>query len=201
MSSCASINIYMLIVYRLVAATQNPSSLLADLASMLLSNLTAFPIAARALLDLRIPLIPLHSPSSAASSTPTNPKTIPQLTPPSYYAPQSRCMTSSPPLSYPIAEPLDVSAVLALVDVFSRAARTTGLNISTGDTDEKDASASTEPNEWKGELHFLASVFANISVVRFSAPGSPRLVVSGGLIYRESYRQRGRSSSNLHPQT
>ncbi|KAG6900626.1 hypothetical protein C0993_007300 [Termitomyces sp. T159_Od127] len=66
------------------------------------------------------------------------------------YATQSRCGTSPPPDPYPSGEEKDVLALPLLLDAFAAV------------TTDSDPSK----RKRKGDLHFLASVFANISVVR-----------------------------------
>jgi len=62
-----------------------------------------------------------------------------------YYPPQSRSVTAPPPSPYPSASSRTVSALPLLVDAF--------------------ATAEAEGRKRKGQLHFLASVFANLSTV------------------------------------
>jgi hypothetical protein len=113
---------------------QNPQSILADLASMLLSNLTASSVACSAVLSLKISIIP--------KSTQVN----------GFYATQSRCGTSIAPDPYPSGMSQEVPALPLLLDAFSQGAEINEFG---------DRSKRTR----KGELHFLASVFANLSVV------------------------------------
>ena len=110
---------------------QDPEAVLADLASMLLSNLTASSVACSALLSLKIPLI---------SDTVE------------LYPPQSRCGTCAAPVPYPSGDSRDVLALPLLVDAFVQGAQV-------------DPSADPTTRKRKGELHFLSSVFANLSVV------------------------------------
>ncbi|KAJ7147621.1 hypothetical protein C8R43DRAFT_526799 [Mycena crocata] len=107
----------------------NPQSVLADLASMLLSNLTASSAACATMLTLNIDIIP----------EPTFPN--------SFYPTQSRCATSVAPVPYPTGESRTVSALPMLVDAFVQGAET-------GDTETRIR---------KGNMHFLASVFANLT--------------------------------------
>lgn len=111
--------------------TQNPDALLADLASMLLSNLTASSTACSALLTLKIPAI-----LDPTSPTPIHP------------AP-SRCGTCADPVPYPSGEESEQLALPLLIDAFVEGA----------------AGADPAVRKRKGELHFLSSVFANMSVV------------------------------------
>ncbi|KAJ7860381.1 hypothetical protein B0H14DRAFT_2744542 [Mycena olivaceomarginata] len=110
----------------------NPQAILADLASMLLSNLTASSAACATVLSLNVDII--------SESTFPN----------AFYPPQSRCATSVAPAPYPAGTARTVLALPLLVDAFVQGA----------DTDES-GDASTRIR--KGNLHFLASVFANLS--------------------------------------
>lgn len=114
---------------------QNPDAILADLASMLLSNLTSSSSACAALLSLQIQVVPLISTTS----------------PISYHPVQSRSGTCSVPVPYPSIDPQQVHALPLLVEAFVQG-----------------ASLDPNPNSErirKGDLHFLSSVFANISAV------------------------------------
>ncbi|KAG6910074.1 hypothetical protein DXG01_013527 [Tephrocybe rancida] len=104
----------------------HPKSILADLASMLLSNLTSSSAACSVMLTLNVSII------SGIE----------------FYAPQSRCATSAPPDPYPEGEAKNVLALPLLLDAFS--------------TVQVDPDRSKRTR--KGDLHFLASVFANLSV-------------------------------------
>lgn len=64
----------------------------------------------------------------------------------------SRCGTCPAPVPYPSAEPKEVPALPLLIDAFVRAAP--GVEI-----------ADRAKRAYRGELHFLASVFANMSTV------------------------------------
>ena len=139
---------------------QNPPSVLADLASMLLSNVTGFPMAVNNLLSLEIPLLPLPS-----SSTP-------------YYPPSSRCGTSPYPEPYPGGTPTQVRALRVLVDAFVNAAE-----VPSSTDDEEGTRKSDTVRNRKGELHFLANVFANITVVRVSSNADAQYDVEGSLAY------------------
>ncbi|KAK7031687.1 hypothetical protein R3P38DRAFT_2925142 [Favolaschia claudopus] len=110
----------------------NPQSILADLASMLLSNLTASSAASSTLLSLNIEIIPEPGFPNA------------------FYPSQSRCATAVAPTPYPAAETQSVPALPLLVDAFVQGAET---------DDQGDLSKRVR----KGDLHFLASVFANLS--------------------------------------
>ncbi|KAJ7483298.1 hypothetical protein FB451DRAFT_1234021 [Mycena latifolia] len=110
----------------------NPQSVLADLASMLLSNLTASSAACATVLSLNIDIIP----------EPTFPN--------SFYPPQSRCATCVAPVPYPAADARAVPALPLLVDAFVQGAET-------------DESGDSSTRLRKGNVHFLASVFANLT--------------------------------------
>ncbi|KAJ7780177.1 hypothetical protein DFH07DRAFT_465940 [Mycena maculata] len=110
----------------------NPQSVLADLASMLLSNLTASSAACATVLSLNIDII--------LEPTFLN----------AFYPSQSRCATCVAPVPYPAGEPRAVPALPLLVDAFVQGAEI-----------EESGDASTRIR--KGNLHFLASVFANLT--------------------------------------
>ncbi|TCD71800.1 hypothetical protein EIP91_003143 [Steccherinum ochraceum] len=114
----------------LVSYILNPQSTLADLASMLLSNMTASATVCAALLSLNISVIPDEKSSS-------------------YYAVDSRSGTCMPPHPYPSGEPKPVLALPLLIEAFSK-------------TTVPEGSEKAQPVR-KGDLHFLSSVFANIS--------------------------------------
>ncbi|KAI5121883.1 hypothetical protein M0805_001089 [Coniferiporia weirii] len=115
----------------LVSYILYPPSVLADLASMLLSNITSHASTCAALISLKIPV--LRSPSA---------------TPP-YYPPQSRSGTNMPPSPYPPGDTFEVHVLPLLVQAFVQGAK---------------IDATSEQRNRKGDLHFLASVFANISM-------------------------------------
>src|SRR5258706_3048909 len=71
-----------------------------------------------------------------------------------YYTPQSRSVTAPPPAPYPSASTKSIPALPLLVDAF--------------------ATATTEGSKRKGQLHFLGSVFANLSIVSLRS-GTPLL--------------------------
>jgi hypothetical protein len=76
---------------------------------------------------------------------------IPEPTfPNSFYPSQSRCATAVAPMPYPVGETRPVLALPLLVDAFVQGAET---------DDSGDASTRIR----KGHLHFLASVFANLT--------------------------------------
>ncbi|KAG6888749.1 hypothetical protein C0995_006220 [Termitomyces sp. Mi166 len=128
----------------LVSYIIHPSSILADLASMLLSNLTSSSAACSALISLHVSIIPGNE----------------------FYATQSRCGTSAPPDPYPTGEAKDALALPLLFDAFATVAT------------DSDPSK----RKRKGDLHFLASVFANISVpkmlTRNKAPAGRNFLLS-----------------------
>ncbi|EIW59819.1 DUF383-domain-containing protein [Trametes versicolor FP-101664 SS1] len=118
----------------LVSYILNPQAVLADLASMLLSNLSATASVCVALLSLKVSLLP--DPNSPIKWFPVD----------------SRCGTCPAPVPYPSAEPKEVPALPLLIDAFVRAAP--GVEI-----------ADRAKRAYRGELHFLASVFANMSTI------------------------------------
>ena len=67
-----------------------------------------------------------------------------------FYPTQSRCGTCAAPVPYPSGEPREVLALPLLLDAFVQGAQIT-----------EDISKRTR----KADLHFLASVFANITTV------------------------------------
>ncbi|KAF7983741.1 hypothetical protein HWV62_19709 [Athelia sp. TMB] len=111
----------------------NPDSILADLASMLLSNLTASSTACSSLLTLKIPVI-----LDPKSSNPMFPV-------------QSRCGTCAAPVPYPSGEEKEVLALPLLIDAFVEGATV-------------DPTSDPSTRKRKGEVHFLSSVFANLTV-------------------------------------
>jgi len=113
---------------------QHPPSILADLAAMLLSNLSAQQSVCTQLISLKVPVV------LSASLTYH------------YYPTQSRSATSTPPTLNSESMQKDLDALPLLVDAFASSAKVT-----VGDT--------ATPSTRKGELHFLSSVFANLSVV------------------------------------
>lgn len=117
----------------LVAYILNPSSILADLASMILSNITSTTSTANALLSLKVSILPDPKVSTG------------------YYPTQSRSGTSLVPVPYPSGDPEEVLALPLLVDAFVQ-----------GATVDEEQDPDKRPR--KASLHFLASVFANISI-------------------------------------
>ncbi|CAL1715188.1 unnamed protein product [Somion occarium] len=116
----------------LVSYILNAQSTLADLASMLLSNITSSPAACSAILSFNVSILP-------------DPKS-----PTSYYPVDSRAGTCPAPVPYPSEEPKSIPALPLLLDAFLQAARVE-------DTEDKSK------HKRKAELHFLSSVFANVS--------------------------------------
>lgn len=116
-----------------VNVTKNPHSILADLAAMLLSNLTASATPSSILLSLRITVIQ----DSRLSNN--------------YYPVDSRCGSSPAPVPYPPGECEEIQALPLLIDAFVEGAQLT-----------QDLSKRTR----KAELHFLANIFANMTMVR-----------------------------------
>ncbi|KAF7309421.1 hypothetical protein MIND_00312900 [Mycena indigotica] len=119
-------------LYFVVSYIINPQSVLADLASMLLSNLTATPFACREITSLEIDIIP--------------DATLPN----GFFAAESRCATAPAPEPYPTGQSRSALALPLLVQAFVQGAQI------------EDADA-TSSRIRKGNLHFLASVFANIT--------------------------------------
>ena len=123
-------------------ALQNPQAILADLASMLLSNLSAATSVCTALLSLKVPILP------------------DDRSPMKWFPVDSRCGTCPAPVPYPSGEPKEVLALPLLIDAFVKAAP---------GVENQDLTKRTH----KGELHFLSSVFANLSTVGPSPNVSP----------------------------
>ncbi|KZT70781.1 DUF383-domain-containing protein [Daedalea quercina L-15889] len=116
----------------LVSYILNHQATLADLASMLLSNLTTSTAVCSELLNSTVSILP-------------DPKS-----PTLYFPVQSQCGTCPAPVPYPAGEPRSVNALPLLLDAFVQGA----------------AAEETEDREKrirKGTLHFLSSVFANLS--------------------------------------
>ncbi|EIM86519.1 DUF383-domain-containing protein [Stereum hirsutum FP-91666 SS1] len=118
----------------LVSYIINPQATLADLAAMLLSNLTTAisSSTAAALLSMKVKVIPYEA--LLGGLYPTN----------------SRSGSCAAPVPYPQGEEVDVPALPLLLDAFVR-----GANI---DPDNEEGR-----RRQKSSLHFLASVFANVS--------------------------------------
>ncbi|KAI0339412.1 DUF383-domain-containing protein [Trametopsis cervina] len=117
----------------LVSYILHPQSTLADLASMILSNITSIPSTAAAILSMSIPILP-----DPRSST-------------GYYPVNSRSGTCAAPVPYPKEEPRDIFALPLLVDAFVQGAAVEG---------EVDPAKRLR----KASLHFISSVFANITI-------------------------------------
>ncbi|KAI8985535.1 DUF383-domain-containing protein [Trametes punicea] len=118
----------------LVSYILNHQAILADLATMLLSNLSAASSVCTALLSLKVSLLP-------------DPKS-----PMRWFPVDSRCGTCPAPVPYPPGEPKEVLALPLLIDTFVKAAP----SVENQDLDKR---------AHKGELHFLASVCANLSTI------------------------------------
>ncbi|TFK39500.1 hypothetical protein BDQ12DRAFT_698154 [Crucibulum laeve] len=115
----------------LVSYIINPQSILADLASMLLSNLTASSVACNHLLSMKVSAIPDERQANGLYTT------------------ESRSGSCTVPVPYPSGEAQELLALPLLIDAFVKGAQL-----------DEDLSKRTR----KGELHFLASVFANITI-------------------------------------
>ena len=111
---------------------KHPQSICADLAAMLLSNLTSSASACSTLLSIKVNIIRTASVSTG------------------FYATQSRCGTSPAPVPYPTGDSEDLPALPFLIDAFIQGAQ-----------EVEDMSKRSR----KGNLHFLASVFANLTTV------------------------------------
>lgn len=114
------------------AQYQNPHAILADLASMLLSNLTAATPACATLLILKVKVIPDSRLSNGV------------------FPVDSRCGSCPEPVPYPRAEPRDVAALPLLINAFVEGAQV----VQDGDLSKRTR---------KANLHFMASVFANMT--------------------------------------
>jgi hypothetical protein len=118
---------------------QNPQSILADLASMLLSNLTASSTACSNVLSIKVSVI------------------VNEKLPNGFHATQSRSGTCAAPVPYPSGEEQQIAALPLLLDAFVQGAEL--IN------ESEDLSKRNR----KGNLHFMASVFANLTSVSFSS--------------------------------
>ncbi|KAF8524169.1 hypothetical protein JB92DRAFT_2881377 [Gautieria morchelliformis] len=117
----------------LVSYILHPPSVLADLAAMLLSNLTAHRGACAAVQSMKIPVVRDASLSCG------------------FYPVQSRSGTSPIGSSCsPQGDTVDLPALPLLIDAFASSAKVESDNV---------AAIATR----KGQLHFLSSVFANLS--------------------------------------
>ncbi|THH15754.1 hypothetical protein EW146_g4786 [Bondarzewia mesenterica] len=109
-----------------------PQATLADLAAMLLSNLTSSSSTCSALLSMKISII------------------LDKSLPGAFYPTQSRSGSCAAPVPYPSGEEREVDAMPLLVEAFVCGANA-GLSVE------------REKRSQKSELHFLASVFANMT--------------------------------------
>ncbi|KAL7417922.1 hypothetical protein BDY24DRAFT_373360 [Mrakia frigida] len=135
----------------LVSYIINPTSVLSSLASMLLSNLTSSLPLTKSLSTLLIPYLPLlPDPKSKPAQLQT------------YYLPSSRCASATPPGNLPRGdEEVTVEFVPALsllVEAFVQGGGVDGVKESE-DGEQKEVGAR------KGDVHFLATVFSNLSVL------------------------------------
>jgi hypothetical protein len=78
-----------------------------------------------------------------------------------FYPTQSRAESCAPPVPYPTGTEINVHALRLLVDAFVQGARV-------------DLGAPLDKVPRKSELHFLASVFANLSTVSVPSRRSPQ---------------------------
>jgi hypothetical protein len=74
----------------------------------------------------------------------------------SLYSTDSRCGSCPAPVPYPTGESKDLQALPLLIDAFVQGSQV----VESGDLSKRSR---------KAELHFLASVFANLTVVRISS--------------------------------
>ncbi|KAI0825747.1 DUF383-domain-containing protein, partial [Irpex lacteus] len=88
----------------LVSYILHPQATLADLATMILSNITSAPSTAAALLSLKVPILP-----DVNSST-------------GYFPVNSRSGTCTAPVPYPSADPVEVLALPLLIEAFVQGA-------------------------------------------------------------------------------
>lgn len=124
-----------LFVSFLVSYIINPHSICADLASMLLSNLTSASAACSQIISMNISAIPYKHRDGNFLLYPVD----------------SRSGSCPAPVPFPQTEPQDIPALPLLIDAFVQGA-------SMGDITD------LSKRKRKGELNFLASVFANITV-------------------------------------
>ncbi|KAH8833940.1 hypothetical protein DL96DRAFT_1703572 [Flagelloscypha sp. PMI_526] len=120
----------------------HPQSTCADLAAMLLSNLSGSATACAIVISMKIEII-------RGDNLPNN-----------FYPVQSRCGTCTAPDPYPKDKPESILALPLLVDAFLQGSAVT-----------HDNDPSKRPR--KAELHFLASVFANLASVMSLFPCNP----------------------------
>ncbi|EAU90089.1 cytoplasmic protein [Coprinopsis cinerea okayama7 len=114
----------------------NPHSICADLASMLLSNLTASSVPCNAIINMKISVIPYKSREDGSNLV---------------YPVDSRSGSCPTPVPYPPGEPKEVAAIPLLIDAFVQGATMGEIS-------------DLSKRKRKGELNFLASVFANLTV-------------------------------------
>ena len=126
-----------------IETLQNPHAILADLASMLLSNLTAASTACSILLTLKIAIIPDDRLSNLL------------------YPVESQCGSCPAPVPYPVGEAREALVLPMLIDAFVEGAQI----FETEDLSKRPR---------KANLHFLASVFANMTVVSSTKNGPKR---------------------------
>ncbi|KZS94384.1 DUF383-domain-containing protein [Sistotremastrum niveocremeum HHB9708] len=118
----------------LISYTISPFSTLADMAAMLLSNLSIHAAFCSTLLNTKIPVL---------------------LTP-QIYPMMSRAATSVDPMPPLDGEIHEIDALTLLIDAFTERARSPTNSVPEAESDR--------PSTKNGSLHFLASVFANVSV-------------------------------------
>ena len=133
---------------QLIVISQNPQATLADIAVMLLSNLSVSATVTSALVSMKISII------------------IDRTDPDAFYPVQSRSGTSPSP---PSGDPRDVLAMPLLVDAFVQSALI-------------DENQTLDERKRKGELHFLASIFANITTVDIANHTIPKLITDGCVV-------------------
>jgi len=137
-----------LFVERLIVSSQNPQATLADLAAMLLSNLSVSASVTSALISMKVSVIPDRKDRE------------------SFYPVQSRSGTSPLP---PPGDSREVLAMPLLVDAFVQGALV-------------DENQKLGERKRKGQLHFLASVFANITTVGFVDQSIPKLITDSCVV-------------------
>lgn len=133
---------------------------------MLLSNITFHPSLTPLLSNLTIPIISIPATSSSTDSTGNSDSASNKIPPPPYYFPLSRSGSSTIHPGYRSEMEAEgttvprVEAVRALVQAFE-------------DGSSEGVAKAVEGAKRKGTVHFLASVFANISMVSHELIGSP----------------------------
>ncbi|TFK25130.1 cytoplasmic protein [Coprinopsis marcescibilis] len=120
----------------IVSYIVNPQSICADLAAMLLSNLTASSAACLIVITMKIKVIQYKPYGEDAFQM---------------YPVDSRSGSSPTPVPHPTGQEMELNALPLLIDAFVQGA-------TMGDIDD------LSKRKRKGELNFLASVFANITV-------------------------------------